>query len=193
MTTFFRDRSSYGLANIGQPETETRENIERLIEKLPALLPKDNGEKTLIHGDYKFDNLIFSQDRPEIIATLDWELSTIGHPLSDLAYFCMNLRLPQNVETSKGLDGIDRNAHGIPDEQDLIQRYCSQREIALIEDIDFYIAFSFFRMASICQGVYKRALSGNASNESGKLAGMFTDSLAEKGLDALKKFETLNA
>lgn len=183
-TDFFKRQIELWTRQYRAAETETRKDMETLIEALPRLQPEDTGEKTLTHGDYKFDNLIFKKDSSELLAVLDWELSTIGHPLADLAYLCMNLRLPQ-TSLSKGLGGIDRTAEGIPSETMLVERYCAQRGIPNIENLNYYIAFSFFRLASICQGVYKRAISGNASSEQGKSAGMVTDALAAMGVEAL--------
>ena len=165
-------------------ETDDRPDMESLIQKLPEQLPKDDGAKTLTHGDYKFDNVIFKKDSAELLAVLDWELSTIGHPLADLAYLCMNLRLPQ-TSLAKGLGDIDLAAEAIPTEEELVARYCKQRGIDSIPHLNFYIAFSFFRLASICQGVYKRAISGNASSEQGKTAGEVTNALAAMGVQAL--------
>lgn len=184
-TDFFKRQIDLWIRQYRAAETETRSNVERLIEELPKLLPADDGAKALIHGDYKFDNLIFHKDQPKILATLDWELSTIGHPISDLAYLCMNLRLPTDAQVSIGLAGIDREANGIPSEQALIDRYCEKRGLPTINNMNFYLAFSFFRLASICQGVYKRAISGNASSERGKFAGAFTDRLAQLGVELL--------
>ena len=96
----------------------------------------------------------------------------------------MNLRLPQS-SISQGLGGVDREAEGIPSEEALIKRYCEKRGIPTMSDVDYYVAFSFFRLASICQGVYKRSISGNASSEKGKAAGMVADALAAMGVEAL--------
>lgn len=159
-------------------ETETIESIELLIVWLQKNLPEDDGQCSLIHGDFRLDNFIFSKDKPEIIAVLDWELSTIGHPLADLAYFCMCLHLPQ-VGPIPGLQGLDREKLGIPSEQDIIKQYQALRGIGEIQYWDFCLLFSFFRLSAILQGVYKRALSGNASNSSaievGQMAGMLAD------------------
>jgi len=184
-TDFFKRQIDLWIRQYRAAETDPRANVETLINELPKLLPADSNERVLIHGDYKFDNLIFEKDKPKILATLDWELSTIGHPIADLAYMCMNFRLPADKGISKGLAGIDKAACGIPSEQALIDRYCEQRGLSAIDNMNFYLAFSFFRLASICQGVYKRAISGNASSEQGKLAGEFTDVLAKLGVELL--------
>lgn len=145
-------------------ETETIDEMEKLLSWLPANLPVDDGQISLIHGDYRLDNVIFSLDKSKIIAVLDWELSTLGHPLADLAYYCMCLRLPRHGPIN-GLIGIDRHTQGIPSELQIINQYCELRGIEGIDNWNFYLAFSFFRLASICQGVFKRAVDGNASNE----------------------------
>lgn len=159
-------------------ETETIESIELLIVWLQKNLPEDDGQFSLIHGDFRLDNFIFSNDKPKIIAVLDWELSTIGHPLADLAYFCMCLHLPQ-IGPIPGLQGLDREKLGVPSEQEIIQQYQALRGIDEIKHWDFYLLFSFFRLTAILQGVYKRALSGNASNSSamevGQMAGILAD------------------
>ena len=116
-----------------------------------------------MHGDYRIDNMIFAKDRPVLLAILDWELSTIGHPFADIAYQCMQWRLPHD-SGFRGLGGLDRSSLGLPNEQDYIAAYRARRRLGPIDGWPFYIAFSFFRLAAILQGVYKRSLDGNASN-----------------------------
>jgi aminoglycoside phosphotransferase (APT) family kinase protein len=144
-------------------ETETVSDMDRLIAWLETHLPADDGLVSLVHGDYRLDNMIFAPDRPEVIAVLDWELSTLGHPYADLAYQCMQWRLPHS-SGFRGLGGIDRSLLGLPTEEAYVAAYCRRRGIDRIGNWTFYLAFSFFRLAAICQGVYKRALDGNASN-----------------------------
>lgn len=144
-------------------ETGTVAAMDRLIAWLEAHLPPDDGLVSLVHGDYRLDNMIFAPDRPAVVAVLDWELSTLGHPYADIAYQCMQLRLP-HASGFRGLDGIDRASLGIPDEKAYVRRYCERRKIDGISNWTFHLCFSFFRLAAICQGVYKRALDGNASN-----------------------------
>jgi aminoglycoside phosphotransferase (APT) family kinase protein len=116
-----------------------------------------------VHGDYRLDNMIFANDASRLLAVIDWELSTLGHPFSDLAYQCMQWRLP-NRDAMRGLADIDRRALGIPTEEEYIATYCARMRIAAIPHWKFYLAFSFFRLAAIVQGVKKRGLEGNASN-----------------------------
>jgi aminoglycoside phosphotransferase (APT) family kinase protein len=140
------------------------EPIETLIAWLEAQQPQDDDASSLVHGDYRLDNVIFHPTRPQIIAVIDWELSTIGHPIADLAYQCMQWRLPNELGTHQGLGGIDRASLGIPTEREYIERYCARRRIAGIDNWTFHLALSFFRLAAIVQGVVKRASQGNASS-----------------------------
>jgi aminoglycoside phosphotransferase (APT) family kinase protein len=175
------DINAVGLADFGRPgnyfarqlqrwseqyrmsETRALSDMDRLIAWLSAHVPDDDGRVALVHGDWRIDNMIFAHEAPRLIAVLDWELSTLGHPSADLAYQCMQWRLP-NAGEFRGLAGIDRAALGIPVEPDYVAAYCKRMGLAGIPDWTFLIAFSFFRVAAIVQGVYKRALDGNASN-----------------------------
>ncbi len=142
-------------------ETGTVEDMERLIAWLGPHVPADDGRVALVHGDWRIDNMIFDARSPRLLAVLDWELSTLGHPFSDLAYQCMFWRMPK---TSGGLGDIDRTAHGLPTEAEYVEAYCRRAGLDAIPDWTFLIAFSFFRIIAIAQGVYKRSLDGNASN-----------------------------
>ena len=146
-------------------QTDDISDIDNLILWLEANLPEDDGKVSLVHGDFRIDNMIFHPTEPRIIAILDWELSTLGHPYADLAYQCMQLRLPSNVGHVKGLLGVDRDVLGIPSEEAYVNNYCEKMGIDSIPNWNFYLVFSFFRMLSIVQGVVKRALQGNASNK----------------------------
>lgn len=163
-------------------ETDRIESVEKLIEWLPANMPPDSDDITLLHGDYRLDNVMFAKDEPRAIAVLDWELSTLGNPVADIAYYCIILRLPPVAGSIKGLMGVDLESLGIPNEQQVIERYCSLRGIDAIPDWNFYLSFSFFRLASIIQGVYKRALMGNASNEHSLEMGKNVYALADLAL-----------
>lgn len=144
-------------------EVERNEKMHQLIDWLELNLPADDGIVTLVHGDYRLDNMVFAKDSTQVLGILDWELSTLGHPYADLAYQCMQWRLP-NTGSFRGLAGIDRKAIGIPTENQYVAQYCKHRNIKTIDNWPFYVAFSFFRLAAILQGVYKRSLDGNASN-----------------------------
>ncbi|HDZ10464.1 phosphotransferase family protein [Pseudohongiella sp.] len=155
--------------------------MDALIQWLQAHLPEDDGQCSIIHGDYRLDNVIFYRGEARIRAVLDWELATLGHPMADLAYYCMALRLPRNGEI-KGLMGEDLTALNIPDENTIIRHYCTARGIEAPEHWTFYLAFSFFRLAAILQGVYKRGLDGNASSDKAIRMGRLVAPLAAQGL-----------
>lgn len=165
-------------------ETQPIDAMDALIDALPARCPGDDGVVALAHGDFRIDNLMFHSDEPRVIAIVDWELSTLGHPLADLGYFCMALRLPRNPALP-GLAGLDRAALGIPDEAALLARYSQVTGRPIPADWPFVLAFSFFRLAAIAQGVAKRAQQGNASSEQAMQAGRMTGMLATLGLDVL--------
>ncbi|QCP53143.1 phosphotransferase family protein [Trinickia violacea] len=165
-------------------QTDDLEAMESLIEWLPVHCPEETGKPSLVHGDFRIDNLIFMHDAPRVRAVLDWELSTLGNPLADIAYFCMCLRLPPGGHIA-GLGGLDRRALGVPDEAAIVERYCELRGMSSIENWNFYLAFGFFRLAAIAQGVKKRALSGNASNEKARQVGEMAGALAKMGVDLI--------
>jgi aminoglycoside phosphotransferase (APT) family kinase protein len=197
------DPVSAGLADYGKPGNYFTRQISRwseqyrasvtrpiaamdeLMLRLPAACPADDGRVSLVHGDFRIDNLIFDPLQPRVIAVVDWELSTLGHPLADLGYFCMALRLPRNASLP-GLGNLDRSAAGIPDEAALLACYAELSGERSVPDWQFVLAFSFFRLAAIAQGVAKRAEQGNASSERAAQAGQMTGVLAEMGLAALQ-------
>ncbi|MHB2263850.1 phosphotransferase [Aliihoeflea sp. PC F10.4] len=160
---YFERQFSRWSAQYRASETQRVDAMETLIAWLEANALPDDGRVSLVHGDYRLDNMIFAPEEPKVVAVLDWELSTLGHPFADLAYQCMQWRLP-NSSAFRGLGGIDREAIGLPTEIEYVDAYCRRRGIAGINNWTYYLAFSFFRLAAICQGVYKRALDGNASN-----------------------------
>jgi aminoglycoside phosphotransferase (APT) family kinase protein len=156
------------------------EAMDKLIAWLKANLP-DHDEAAITHGDYRINNLMFEVDEPHIIAVLDWELSTLGHPLADLGYVCMGYRIPANVPFLSGLRGLDLAALGIPSEEETVAAYCHRAGRDNVPDLTFFIALSFFRYASIAQGVYARSLQGNAADKRAGMAGHAAIALAEEG------------
>ena len=136
--------------------------MDRLMEWLPANIPP-GGEAAIVHGDYRIENLIFHPTEPRIVAVVDWELSTLGHPLADLAYNCLTYHLPADA---LGLvEQADEDRDGMPDEAEYVATYCRHTGRTNIPRWSFYLAFSMFRLASILQGVYARGLQGNAASE----------------------------
>ncbi|MCU0938296.1 MAG: phosphotransferase [Burkholderiaceae bacterium] len=159
-------------------ETSTIEAMNRLITWLPESIPAGD-ETAVVHGDYRIDNLIFHPTEARIIAVLDWELSTLGHPLADLSYHCMAWHIPPGG--FRGMAGLDLAALGIPDEADYIRRYCERTGRGPIEHWNFYLAYNLFRIAAILQGVYKRATEGIASSDNALQTGKNVKALAELG------------
>ncbi len=144
-------------------EMTPQPKIHAVIKWLEDNMPPDDGIVAIVHGDYRMDNIIFAADEPKVIALLDWELSTLGHPLADLAYQCMQWRLPHEGGM-RGLGGIDRHEIGLPTEEEYVAAYCRRRGLSSIDNWNFYLAFCIFRLAAILQGVARRAADGNASN-----------------------------
>jgi aminoglycoside phosphotransferase (APT) family kinase protein len=198
------DPAAVGLADYGKPGSYFERQVARwteqyraseihpipamdaLIEWLVSAMPEDDGRVSLVHGDYRIDNMIFEPSGARILAVLDWELSTLGHPLADLAYQCMQWRLPSEG-AFRGLGGIDRQAYGIPTEAEYVELYCKRSGVDVIGNWPFYLAFSFFRLAAILQGVYKRALDGNASNpERGRRMGEAVPMMADMALEVVR-------
>ncbi|NQX87580.1 MAG: phosphotransferase [Halioglobus sp.] len=144
-------------------ETEHIANMETLMTWLAESMPKDDGTVRLVHGDYRLDNMMFHPTEPRVIALLDWELSTLGHPLADLANQCMAWMLPDSGRIA-GLAGIDRGPLGIPSNEEYVATYCERTGRKQIENWNFYLVFSLFRLAAIIQGIVKRAQIGTASS-----------------------------
>lgn len=136
-------------------------NMDRLIEWLPNHIPAGEGI-SIVHGDFRCDNMIFHPTEPRVLAVLDWELSTIGHPGADFAYHAMMYRMPPHIVA--GLVGVDLDALGIPTEADYLKAYCRRRGMEAMPGYDFYVAFNFFRLAAIFHGIKGRVLRGNASS-----------------------------
>lgn len=160
-------------------ETEAIDAMERLIEWLPRHVPTDE-ETAIVHGDFRLDNVIFHPHEPRILAVLDWELSTLGHPLVDMAYLCMRYHL--SAEQFRGLGGLDPAALQIPSEAECVADYCRRRDRAPVaaQDWTYYLAFNMFRLAGILQGVLARAIQGNASSATALEAGRRARPLAEQ-------------
>lgn len=168
-------------------ETERIPAMDQLMDALVGEQPEDDGQRTLVHGDYRLDNMIFDATGTDCRAVLDWELSTIGHPFADLAAVIMQWQLPTGSE-GRGMGGLNRAEYGLPSDEDFIAAYCARRGLNGIDNFGYYLGFTFFRMAAIIQGVLKRALDGNASNpERAMKVGAFVPVFAQHGLDALKR------
>lgn len=175
------DVESVGLGDYGKPGNYFARQLERwskqylasvdepgdamseIMDWLGANMPPDDGQVSLVHGDWRLDNMIFEGDAPRIAGVLDWELSTLGHPMADLAYQCMQWRLP-NQGDMRGLAGVDRAALRLPSEAEYVADYAARRGIGQIDNWPFYLVFAFFRLAAILAGVAARAAAGNASN-----------------------------
>jgi aminoglycoside phosphotransferase (APT) family kinase protein len=165
-------------------ETERIAEMHRLIEWLPQHLPDQGTEgdhggtrASIVHGDFRLDNLIFHPTEPRVLAVLDWELSTLGDPLADFAYHCM----AWHVEPTKfrGIAGLDWDALGIPDEAAYVARYCERTGLTIRGDWNFYLAYNMFRIAAILQGIMKRVVDGTAASEQALDAGRRAKPMAE--------------
>ncbi len=142
-------------------QTDDLPEVEALIDFLPRTVPSQN-RTSIVHGDYRIDNMIFAADRPQVLAVLDWELSTLGDPLADFSYFLMNwVTEPEGRSGVKGLAGPET---GIPTIEDMVARYCAATGQDGVPDLDWYFAYNLFRLTGIVQGIKKRMLDGNASS-----------------------------
>lgn len=170
------------LASITQPIPA----MDKLIEWLPAHIPasaRDDRQIAIVHGDFRLDNLMFHATEPRAIAVLDWELSTIGHPLADFSYHCMSWHIEPGQ--FRGIGGLDLAALGIPDEKAYVRRYCERTgradPDAVMADWNFYLAYNMFRLAGILQGIAKRVEMGTASSAQARQAGAGARPLADRG------------
>lgn len=164
-------------------KTHDISELDELIAWLPDNLP-DSAKQTpatIVHGDFRLDNTIIAHDRPEVVAVLDWELSTIGHPCSDLAYTLMAFDTPSTGGVFPALYGEDLAVIGVPSFDRLVDHYCAIRGIPRPDDLGYYQAFSFFRMSAILQGIAARAEQGNATGKNAKLMGSLADHFAKVG------------
>ncbi|WP_137919791.1 phosphotransferase [Hydrogenophaga sp. 2FB] len=196
------DPAAIGLADYGRPGNYFERQIARwtrqyqasamepiremdgLIAWLPGNIPegaRDQARPAIVHGDYRLDNLMFHPTEPRVLAVLDWELSTLGHPLADFSYLCMYGHIQHATE--RGIGGLDLAALGIPDEADCLRRYCERTGRADVQaisgDWNFYLAYNLFRLAAILQGVARRAVDGVAANAQAREAGALARPLAE--------------
>ena len=170
------------MASITQPI----EAMDRLMAWLPAHMPADARDPSIasvVHGDYRLDNLVWHPTEPRVLAVLDWELSTLGHPLADFSYHCMAWHIPPG--TFRGIGGLDLAALGIPLEADYVQRWCERTRLATAEalaaDWNFYLAYNLFRIAAILQGIAKRVEDGTAASDQARQSGAGARPLAELG------------
>ena len=158
--------------------------MDRLVAWLPENIP--SGDQTaVVHGDFRCDNMIFHPTEPRIVAVLDWELSTLGHPLADFAYHAMMYRMPPDIVA--GLKGTDLAALGIPDEKEYVAAYCDRMGRGSIPNWDFYVAFQFFRLAAIFHGIKGRVARGTAANEQARERAEAFPRLAKLAVDAMEK------
>lgn len=196
------DYESIGLSDYGRPgnyferqigrwskqyrisETEKIPAMDNLIDWLPANIPSGD-ESCIVHGDYRLDNMVFHPTEPRILAVLDWELSTIGHPLADFSYHCMGFHIAPGQ--FRGIGGLDHAALGIPTEQEYIDKYCEQTNRNGIENWNFYLAYNMFRLSAILQGITKRAQDGTAASEKAAEAGARAKPLAQMGWAIVEK------
>jgi aminoglycoside phosphotransferase (APT) family kinase protein len=198
------DVANLGLADFGRPGnyferqiarwskqyqasiTGPNESMDRLLEWLPKNIPqsaRDESMVSVVHGDFRLDNLIFHPSEPRVLAVLDWELSTVGHPLADFSYHCMSWHIPPG--SFRGIGGLDHAALGIPVEAQYIRRYCQRSGRGTPEslkvDWNFYLAYNLFRLAAIVQGIAKRVEAGTAASEQARQSGAAAKPLADLG------------
>jgi aminoglycoside phosphotransferase (APT) family kinase protein len=159
---FERQIGRWSKQYLGDAEAGRIAAMDRLVEWLPQSAPADGGEARIIHGDFRCDNMIFHATEPGILAVLDWELSTLGHPLADFSYHLMMYRMPAAIFT--GLAGLDLPALNIPSEPDYVAAYCRRTGRQGIPELDFYMAFNMFRLAAILHGIKGRLARGTAAS-----------------------------
>ena len=196
------DYAAIGLSDYGKPgnyierqinrwikqyrasETERIEAMENLIEWLPKNLPSGD-ETTIVHGDYRMDNVMFHPTEPKMLAVLDWELSTLGHPLADFSYHCMTWRLTPGQ--FRGMMGVDFASLGIPSEEEYVEMYCRRTNRSGIPNWDFYMAYNMFRLAGILQGIMGRVKDGTAASAHALEQGKRARPMAEAGWQQVEK------
>jgi aminoglycoside phosphotransferase (APT) family kinase protein len=178
------DPAAIGLGDFGKPgnyfarqidrwskqyrasETDKNADMERLMEYLPRTVPVQE-RVSVVHGDYRLDNMIFHQSEAKVIAVLDWELSTLGDPLADFTYFLMLWQMPPTTASagSSGIAGLDQKALGIPTVEDAVAQYCKLTKRTGLPELDWYMAYNMFRIAAILQGIAGRVRDGTAASE----------------------------
>ncbi len=198
------DWNALGLADYGKPgnymarqvarwtkqyeasKTHEIESMDNLIEWLPEKVP-EHDSTTIVHGDFRLENLIIHPSEPRVLGILDWELSTLGHPVADLAYNCLGYHLPPSGASRVGYDPEKLEQLGIPTEADYIAAYCRRTGRQEISNWEFFLAFSLFRLAAIVQGVYKRGLDGIASSAIAKTYGVQVQFLSDVAWQIVSK------
>ncbi|MES2787419.1 MAG: phosphotransferase [Pseudomonadota bacterium] len=172
--------SADGAGPMSQPIPEMEQLVEWLPKNIPAAA-RDEGKVSIVHGDFRLDNLMFHATEPRIIAVLDWELSTLGHPMADFSYHCMAWHIPHSA--SRGIGGLDLQALGIPSEAEYIRRWCERTGLATPQELrgdwNFYLAYNMFRIAAILQGIAKRVETGTASSAQAAASGAGARPMAE--------------
>ena len=168
------------VASITQPIPEMDRMMEWLPQNMPAVA-RSESMVSIVHGDYRLDNMMFHATEPRVVAVLDWELSTLGHPLADFSYHCMTWNMPH--ELGRGIGGLDIASLGIPSEEEYIRRYCKRTQFATPQDLkadwNFFVAYNMFRLAAILQGIAKRVEAGTASSAQAVSSGAGARPLAE--------------
>jgi aminoglycoside phosphotransferase (APT) family kinase protein len=172
------------VASVTQPIPEMDQLIAWLPQHIPAMA-KSEAMVSIVHGDFRLDNLIFHPTEPRILAVLDWELSTLGSPLADFAYNAMAWRIPPDL--FRGLAGSDLPALGIPAEADYVAAYCRRTGRAGFPDLDFYVVFNMFRLAAIMQGIMRRVLEGTAAGADAAANGRLATPLATLGWEEARR------
>ena len=181
---FERQIARWSQQYIGDAEAGRIEAMDALVDWLPAHIPPGE-EASIVHGDFRCDNLLFHPSEPRVVAVLDWELSTLGHPLADFAYHLMVYRMPPGFST--GLAGLDLRERGIPSEDEYVAAYCRRTGREGIDHLDFYVAFSLFRLAAIIHGIKGRLLRGTASSPQAAAAVEQLDRIAALALDQTRR------
>ncbi len=202
------DYEAIGLENYGKPgnyfsrqinrwSRQCREStlpvneaMQKLMEWLPEHIPAGD-ETTLVHGDFRLDNLVFHPTEPRVVGVLDWELSTLGHPLADFSYQCMSWRIPPVLW--RGIAGLNLAALGIPSEEEYLARYAKATGRDPAEHWEFYMAYNLFRMAAILHGIAQRAVDGNAAADDAVETGRKAGPLAELGWRCAQRHDAVGS